>query len=44
MMQVKEDGQSESLAVMAGIEVNTSLRKQADFHLVLCYEKVVVRF
>jgi hypothetical protein len=44
MMQVKEDGGSECRAVMVRIGVNTSVRKQADFHLVLCYEKIVVRF
>jgi hypothetical protein len=43
-MQVKEDGKSKCPAVMAGIKVYTLLRKQADFHLVLCYEKIVVRF
>ena len=43
-MQVKEDGKSKCPTVMAGIKVYTLLRKQADFHLVLCYEKIVVRF
>jgi len=43
-MQVKEDGKSKCPAVMAEIKVYTLLRKQADFHLVLCYEKIVVRF
>jgi hypothetical protein len=43
MMQVKEDGESKCPVVMTGIEVNTSLRKQAEFHPVLFYEKVVVR-
>lgn len=35
MIKVKEDGESESPAVMVGIEVSTLLRKQAEFHLVL---------
>jgi len=44
MVQVKEDGKSECPMVIVGIGVNTSMRKHADFHLVLYYEKVVVNF
>jgi hypothetical protein len=44
MRRVKEGRKSECLAVTAGIGLDNSLRKQADFCLVLYREKVVIRF
>ena len=43
VIRVWEDEKSKCPVVMAGIEVITSLRKQADFHLVLYYEKIVMK-
>ena len=43
-MQVWDGGKSKCQLVMGWIEVNALLRKQADFHRVLFYEKVVTRF
>ena len=42
-MWVWEDEQSKCLVVMTRIEVITLLRKQADFHLVLYYEKMAMK-
>jgi len=44
MRRVKEDRESECLAVTGWIGLSNSLRKQADFCLVLNREKVVIRF
>ncbi len=43
-MQVWDDGKSKCQFVMSWIEVYTLLCKQADFHRVLFYEKIVIKF
>lgn len=44
MMRVMEGRKSKCLFVMKGIGLNSPLRKQADFCLVLVREKIVIRF